>query len=92
MSYCKGKKFNKKFFKTCAPENQFQDLLCLQKIKHNLYWKMKFLKRATYFRYVITKPSKFAQISMRLPQDPFYREFSENQKGPGTSFQATFFI
>ena len=28
----------------------------------------------------------------RPPQIPFYRGFFENQKGPGTSFQATLFI
>ena len=28
----------------------------------------------------------------RPPQIPFYRGFSENQKGPGASFQAIFFI
>ena len=27
----------------------------------------------------------------RPPQIPFYRGFFENQKGPGTSFQATLF-
>ena len=31
-----------------GPENWFQALLRLQRIKHNFYWKMKFLKQATY--------------------------------------------
>ena len=33
--------------------------------KHNLYWKMKFLKQATSIRYVIAKLSTFVQISMQ---------------------------
>ena len=43
---------------------------------------MIFLKQGIYIRYVIAKLSKFV----------FYRGFSENWKGPGTSFQATIFI
>ena len=35
--------------------------------------------------------SKFVQISIP-PQNHFYREFFENQKVSGTSFQATLFI
>ena len=33
------------------PVNKFQALLILQRIKHNLYWKMKFLKQPAYIRY-----------------------------------------
>ena len=46
------------------PENQFQALLCLQKIYQNLYQKIKFLKQSTYIKYVIAELSKLAQISM----------------------------
>ena len=46
------------------PENQFHVLFSLQRIKHNFYWKMKFLKQATYNGYVIAKLSKCVQISM----------------------------
>ena len=46
-------------------------LLCLQRIKHSFYWKMKFLKQATYIRYVIAKLSKFVQISMLISSDSF---------------------
>ena len=48
MSYYKRKKIIKQFHKKLRPENKFQALLCLQRIKHNLYWKMKLLKQATY--------------------------------------------
>ena len=39
----------------------------LQKLalKHNLYWKMKFLKWANYIRHVIADLSKFVQTSMQ---------------------------
>ena len=50
-------------------------LLSLQRIKHNLYWKMKGLKQATYIRYVLAKLSKFAQISTIPRQTPFYGGF-----------------
>ena len=43
MSYSKRNNFIQKFYKNW-PENQFQALLCLQRIKHNLHWKMKFSK------------------------------------------------
>ena len=39
--------------------------------KHSFYWKMKFLKKATYVRYVIAKLSKFSQISMLTSLDSF---------------------
>ena len=48
-----------------------------------------FLKQATYIRYV-AKLSKFVQISMLTSTE--YRRIFENQKGLGTSFQATFLI
>ena len=32
--------------------------LCLQKIKYNNYWKIKFLKQATNIRYLIANLSK----------------------------------
>ena len=36
-------------------------LFCVQRIKHNFYWKK---KQPTYIRYVIANLSKFAQISL----------------------------
>ena len=48
---------------------------------------MKFLKQATYIRYVLAKLLKFIQITMQT-----FRGFFENWKGPGTSFQVTFFV
>ena len=38
--------------------------MCLKKITHNFYWKMRFLKQATSIRYVKAKLSKLVQISM----------------------------
>ena len=53
---------------------------------------MKFLKQATYIRYVLAKLSKFVQISTLNSSDSFRRGFLEKEKGPGTSFQGTFFM
>ena len=53
------------------PKNQFQALLCLQIIKHNFYWKTKFLKQATYIGYVKAKLSKSVQISMLTSLESF---------------------
>ena len=55
-------------------ENYFKILLSLQRIKHNLCWKIKILKQATYItyiRYVIGKPSKSVQISTLTSSDSF---------------------
>ena len=86
------KNFYQKILLKLLPENQLQTLLCLQRIKRNLYWKVKFLKCPAFIRYVIAKISRFAKSTCTHPQSPFYRGFSENQKGHGSSFQATFFI
>ena len=43
----------------------------LQRIEHNLYWTMKFLKQTIYIRYVIEKLSKFVQISTLTTPDSF---------------------
>ena len=58
-----------------------QALLCLQRIKLNLYWKMKFLKQATYMRYVLAKLSKFVQISTLTSPDFFSEESLKIKKG-----------
>ena len=58
------KKVHQKILRKLRPGNQFQALMCLQRIKHNFSWKTTFLKQATYIRYVLTKLSKFVQISM----------------------------
>ena len=47
---------------------------------------MKLLKQATYITYVLAKLSKFLQISTQTSSG-----FLENQKRPGTSFQAIIF-
>ena len=64
MSYEKRKNFIKEFYQNCG-------LLCLQRIKHNFYWKMKFVKQATYIGYVIAKLSKSVQISMLTSFESF---------------------
>ena len=45
MSYFKKKSFHQKIIQKLRPENQFQALLCLQRIKQNL----KYLKQSTYY-------------------------------------------
>ena len=52
MSYYKRKKISINFTGT---ENQFEALLCLQRIKRNLYWEIKLLKQATYVRHALPK-------------------------------------
>ena len=75
MSYYRRKDLIKHFAKT-ATWKLVPGFFVLAKNKHNLYWKLKFLKRANCIRYVIAKLSKFGQI--RPPQIPFYRGFFEN--------------
>ena len=53
MSYHRRKKIYKTIPGKLRPENYFQALLSLQRIKRNLYWKMKLIKQAIYFRYVL---------------------------------------
>ena len=74
MSYYKKKKKKRKKKENSTKPQKLRPL-CLQRIKHNLYWKMKLLKQATYIRYVLVKLSKFVQISTQIP---FYGGFFEN--------------
>ena len=67
ISYYKQKNFIKKFKKNCNLETSSQ----AQRIKHNLYWNMKFLKWAIDIRHVLAKLLKFVQISTLTPQDCF---------------------
>ena len=53
---------------------------------------MKFLKQATYIRYVLANLSKFVKIVCRPPWIIFYGGSFENRKGPRSGFQVTFFI
>ena len=46
-------------------------LLSLQRIRYNFYWKTKFLKQATYIRYLIAKLSKFVQTSFQTSSNSF---------------------
>ena len=54
------------------------DLFVFGKNKQNFYWKMKFLKQASYIRYVIAKLSESVQTACRPHQTPFYRGFFQN--------------
>ena len=45
--------------------------MCLEKTKHNLYWKTKLLKQATCVRYALAKQSKSVQISPLTSLDSF---------------------
>ena len=65
------KKIYQNFLQNLQPENYIETHLCLQRIKHNLYWKMKILNQATYIRDVIAKLSTFVQISMHTSSDSF---------------------
>ena len=64
------KNFHEKNYTKIVAWKQFQELLCLQRMKQNFYWKVKFLKQASYVRYVIAKLLRFVQISMQT-----YSEF-----------------
>ena len=81
------KRFYQKILQKLRPE-----ILCLQRIKDNLYWNMKFFKQATYIRYVLIKPSKFVQISTLASADSFLQMIPWKLKRIRASFQATFFL
>ena len=68
--YYKRKKYQK-ILQKLPSENSFQALLCLQRIKHKLYQKKKFLKQTTYIKYPTAKPSKSIEISMLTTSDSF---------------------
>ena len=59
LSYYK-RKFYPKVLQKLRLKNQFQALFCLQRIKYNIYWKMKFLKQVTHIRYALAKLSKYS--------------------------------
>ena len=54
--------------------------LCLEKIKHNLYWKTKLWKQATCIRYALAKPSKSVQISPLTSLDSFLQKIPCRKK------------
>ena len=70
ISDYKRKFYIKKFNKNCNLKTSSKPLY-LQKNKHKLYSKIKFLKQATCIRHVRVKPSKFVQITMRTSSDSF---------------------
>ena len=60
MSYYKRKRFNRKLYENYSLKTSSRLFFVLQKIMHNLYWKIKLSKQAIYIRYVITELSKFS--------------------------------
>ena len=58
IPYSKRKKINQKILQKLQPKKLVPGPFEFAIIMHNLYWKMKFLKQATYISYVITKLSK----------------------------------
>ena len=83
--------YYKRSYKNWDLKTSSRPLFYLKSSKHNLYWKMKFLKQATYIRYVIAKLLKFIQIKMQASSDSFLQRILWKLKGPGTSFQVSFF-
>ena len=82
MSYSKENNLIKKFYKTAVWKLVRKD---------NLSWKVNFLKKSTYIRYVIAKLSKLVQISMLVSPDSFLQQFLwKFKKGCESSFQVTF--
>ena len=63
----------KKIHKTCHLKLVL-DPFVLQRIKHNLYWKMKLLKQATYIVHVLAKLLKFVQISTQTYSYSFLQQ------------------
>ena len=73
----KEQKLSKNSIKTVTWKPVPGALLHFKRIRHNLLWKIIFLKQAIDIRYVIAKLSKFVQIKFAHwpPQIPFYRGF-----------------
>ena len=91
MPYSKGNNFIKKLYKNCGLKISLRLFCVFKKLSNNLSWKMKFLKKSTYIRYVIAKLSKLVQISMLASSYSFLQRFFwKFKKGRGTSFQASF--
>ena len=57
MSYEKRKKFIKKLYQNCGLKTSSRPICVCKEIKHNYYYKMRFLKQTAYNGYVIAKLS-----------------------------------
>ena len=77
ISYYK-KKVYQKIIQKLRQKTSSRPLSCLKRSKRNLYWKMKFLKQATYVRFVTAKLSKFIKIDVQASSDSFLQKFFEN--------------
>ena len=67
----KEKNLSKNSTKTATCNLVPDPFFCLQGIRHNIYWEMKFMKEATYIRHAAAKSLKFVQISMQPSTDSF---------------------
>ena len=84
MSYYKIKKFIN--YKNCDLNTSSRPLvLCLQRIKHNFYWKIKFWKQVTYNRYVLAQLSKIVQIKTLFFSDSFLQRIPWKWKRVNTN-------
>ena len=86
-----NKRIYKFFYKICDLNTSHWPF-CLKRIRHNLYWEIKFLKQAIYITFVIAKLSKFFQISLQISSDSFLQRILWKLKRPGTSFQTRIFL
>ena len=77
MSYYKRKKFVKKFYKIPQVPGPF----VFTKNLVQLHWKMKFLKQATYIRYILAKLSKPVQITKHTSSYFFTEDYLKIKKG-----------
>ena len=64
----------------------------LQKLRHENENEMKFLKQATYIRYVLAKLSKYVQISTLTSSDSFLQRIHWKLKRTWVHFSWNFFI
>ena len=76
--YCKRKKFIKKLYKNWNLKTSSRSFYVCQ----DFYWKINFLKRATYIRYVLAKLWKFVQFSTLTYPDSFLQRLPWKLKRP----------
>ena len=75
MSYSKGNNFIKRLYKNWGQKPVPGFFLCFQRVKNNLSWKMKFLKKSANVKYVIAKLLKLVQMRMLASPNSFLQVF-----------------
>ena len=90
MSYSKINNFIKKFYKKRGLETSSRPFcvckeLATTSMENEIFEAIYLYKTCNSYR-------NYSKSACWPPQIPFYRRFFENQKGPGTSFQATLSI